>query len=237
MSDTNPDNSAITETPTPLPDPAPAAIVPAAPLAPPENILKQFVRMIDRALADDPKRFGWELTCYVLLRTSGGQRLIINSADVTRLADWQAQHERVIQAMNDHGPDRAKADWMEHQKELARKIHTGELEDAVGMTVDELEKSYLILQNAFQEDLRRIYQECQPCCEELSERFLAIAVKRVDGIEKAEREQHENYGVQYGGPSNLIKSFRKALEIAKNRVVFNEFGTASPRQMVPYLTF
>jgi hypothetical protein len=215
----------------------PESIVPAAPVTPPANILKQFVRAIDRALADDPKRTGWALTCYALLRSQGGQRLVINPADVAKLAEWQRQHDKAMKVADKHGADAAKAAWVAHIEKMGAAIQADELGNHTPKTLEDWEAEFEQKQLAAQAEMNRIYLECQPACEVFTQRLLDLVGKHVDNLESGERRKHSDYGVEYSGPSNLIKHFRKAMEIAKNRVALNQYGNSSPREMVPWLTF
>jgi hypothetical protein len=215
------------------PEQTTAPEVTAAPPAP-ENLLKRLVRAIDRAIAADPKRTGWELQCFMLLQSCGGHRCICNSADYAKLVDWQKQHDRINEWINSRTHNDAVADFEAHQGKMATAIHKGSVEDETGATLQHFQDSLQMKLDASKRDLQRIYLECQPMCEDFAGRFVALAEQRVNGMEKEERSKHDYFGIPYAGPSNLILTFRKAIHVAKCRVVPSEFGNASPRQMLPY---
>jgi hypothetical protein len=224
---------------TKAPEPeTPVATTEAAPPAfelPQAGILDKIVRAIDRAISADPTRTEWALTTFMILESAGGHRLIIGKDGLATLKDLQNQHDTVIKFINNHNPDASRKAYEESQKTLAAAIHAGTAHDMTGKSRADFEQDYLHQQNAAKLDLTRIYKQALPICSVVSDRFVALASKKTDDMENADRDRHDYYGVTYDGPSNLIKAFRRAIKIAQSRTVEAGYGNYSPRQMCPYL--
>lgn len=222
----------------PTPAPAAADSTPAADAAPLDddqrpNILTRIVRAIDRAL-EAGKRAPHEQACYIILDTTGGQRLILDPSEKAKLIDWQKQHDALIQFIQKTTRKDSHLAFELHQKAVAKSIHAGTTIEA--KSVEAFEKDFEAKMEAAKLDLKRIYKECHPLAVDIGYRFNALAVKRVNDLEASERYKYENYGLPYS-PSPLIQHLRKSVTIANARLNFNEFGNASPKQLLPYLNF
>ena len=199
------------------------------------GLLARIGTIISRALAADPKRAGWELTCYMLLESLGGQILIVGPKWLEKLRAWQVRYDRCIDAINSHTQAAAKQAWLAHSQTLADAITSGTIGQHQGRTLESWEADYDAKVRAAHVEMSKIYQECQPCAEEISARFVSIATRKVTAMEEAERQRHEEYGIKYLAPSNLVVAFKAAIKVAAVRTVQMPSGNASPKSMLPYI--
>src|ERR1039458_4574410 len=198
--------------------PAPAAIAPASttPPAPTagdpgqSSILTRIARAIDRALASEPKRTGWELTAFMILDACGGQGLITSPSGLEKLRAWQQQHDRATSILNSHTHEAAYEAWQKHSATLGPAIQS--------------------------DTLQRICKESVTRCQAISERFVAAATRFTDRRQDSERNSHDHFGIPYT-PSAIVLSFRKAIQVAEKRTEYSPYGNWSPRQMLPYINF
>jgi hypothetical protein len=227
-----------------VPDPNPAETAPApapetattpAPDAP--GLLERMFRVIDRALASNPKRSGWQQTCWMILDSQGGQEQIVGPKVLGKLRELQARYDRAIEVINSHTRLKAKDAWLAHQTNLADAIGGGTVTQHQGRTREDFESDFDLKVRAAHEEMRRVYRESLPWCREIFDRFSEIATSRVEYLEAGERERHEDYGVPYAGPSALIVAFKKAIETAGFRVKETSGGNLSPLDLIPYLDF
>jgi hypothetical protein len=238
-------NDATPEPPDPNPaagtptNAAPAPVTPAAPEPADEapGLLTRLARAIDRALAERPKLTGWALTCHMILDSLGGQSLLCGPKVLEKFRELQRRHDNAVATINAHTRPAARDAWIAHGAKLADAIGGGTVTEHRGRTREDFDLDFEAKVRASHEEMRRVYRESLPWCREIFDRFSEIANDRVEGMETHEREQHQNFGVRYVGPSNLIVSFKKAIETAGHRVTETPGGNLSVRDMIPYLDF
>jgi hypothetical protein len=224
--------------------PAPAAIAPASttPPAPTagdpgqSSILTRIARAIDRALASEPKRTGWELTAFMILDACGGQGLITSPSGLEKLRAWQQQHDRATSILNSHTHEAAYEAWQKHSATLGPAIQSETLHEQDGWSREDWEQDYQQKINAASADLQRICKESVTRCQAISERFVAAATRFTDRRQDSERNSHDHFGIPYT-PSAIVLSFRKAIQVAEKRTEYSPYGNWSPRQMLPYINF
>lgn len=204
----------------------------------PTGILGKIMRAVDWALSVNQKRTGWELTCYMILDGLGGQELILGPKTKEKFRAYQASYDHAVESINSHTEAEAKKAWQAHFQTLSEAASTGTSSQHEGWSLDDWKSDYEQKVRAAHAEMERIYRECFPFCQDVGQRFVSIATRKVNQMEQDERDRHENFGVPYTAPSNLVVSFKKSIFVADSRVkTMLSPGSTSPRSMLPYLDF
>jgi hypothetical protein len=198
------------------------------------NIVTRFFRAIDRALVGNPNRTGHSLTLAMIVDTAGGQETWLGKADVERLRLWQARYEKNLNFMLNANPT---ADWLKHQAMVRSRIEAETAGELHALSRSEFERAHLERVEGARLNLEQIYVECFPLCAAIANRVIAIAEERCKSREAQERKEHDHYGVKFDGPSNIVRSFRAAIQYARMRSTFVTSGRAAPRDIIGYINF
>jgi hypothetical protein len=213
---------------TPAPDPA-------LPLPPKPGVLDSVIFAIDRAMSAGPKRAPWEQQVWAIIYSEGGQHVVVRKSELDQIRGWEAEYQKVLAAIQAHAYPAAAREWEAHQKKLATAMHADALDGHAGKSLADFEKDHAEKVQAFNNDLKRIHDDCWEVCNFVGQRTVALIEKRIKGMSESEVFWHRHYGVTYPGESALLKAFRKLALIVTARTETNPYNNLGPSSMVGFL--
>jgi hypothetical protein len=215
-----------------------AAAPPIEELLPPKSgILTRLARAIDRAISANPNRTGHAQVAAMILETTGGQNMIVTEKTLARLREWNKKYAINLDVVLNYTPQNARLMFAKQQEEIQAAIHSGKLDGVSAQPVEHWHLDYEQKLQAAKANMCQIYEECLPVCQGIAAGFIEVAEIKVSQRETYEREIHDFYGIPYGGPSNIVLAFKKAIAFARTRSTPVQNGSASPEIILPYINF